>query len=92
MQREITTETWRCLKITVRFPVGRPPLQTPRGAQTPVNKGNGGVAYQLVVTFSHITFGRTARVLPVLTGPLHRQRAVAAEGVDQAGCDGAEAG
>lgn len=43
-------------------------------------------AYQLVVTFGHITFRRTARVFPILTGPLHRQRAVAAEGVDEAGC------
>lgn len=43
-------------------------------------------AYQLVVTFGHITFRRAARVFPILTGPLHRQGAVAAEGVDQAGC------
>lgn len=43
-------------------------------------------AYQLAVTFGHITFRRTARVFPILTRPLHCQRAVAAEGVDQAGC------
>lgn len=52
------------------------------------NKKEKGIkfAYQLVVTFGHITFRRTARVFPILTGPLHRQRAVAAEGVDEAGC------
>lgn len=43
------------------------------------------IAYQPVVTFGHITFGRTARVLSILTRPLHSQRAVATEGVDQAG-------
>ncbi len=43
------------------------------------------LAYQLVVTFSHITFGGTAGVLSILTGPLHSQRAVTTEGVDQAG-------
>lgn len=43
------------------------------------------IAYQLAVTFGHITFRGTARVLSILTGPLHRQRAVTTEGVDQAG-------
>lgn len=59
---------------------------TPRAhhcaAMTEEEKKN---AYQLAVTFGHITFRGTARVLSILTGPLHRQRAVTAEGVDQAG-------
>ena len=48
-------------------------------------KEKNKIAYQLIVTFGHITFGRTARVLSILTRPLHSQRAVTAEGVDQAG-------
>lgn len=41
------------------------------------------IAYQLVVTFGHITFGRAARVLSILTRPLHCQWAIATEGIDQ---------
>ena len=43
------------------------------------------IAYQLVVTFGHITFGWAAWVLSILTRPLHSQRAIATEGVDEAG-------
>lgn len=42
------------------------------------------LAYQLAITFGHITFGRTAGVLSILTRPLHCQRTIPTEGVDQA--------
>lgn len=41
------------------------------------------VAYQLVITFGHVTFRRASRVFPILTRPLHIQRTIPTEGVDQ---------
>lgn len=43
-------------------------------------------SYHVFITFRHITFGRTPRVLAILTRPLHTQRAKNTEGVNQASC------
>ena len=50
----------------------------------PLTQEVKNIAYQPAVTFGHITFRRAARVLAILTRPLHTQRAVATECVDQA--------
>ena len=50
------------------------------------------ISLPVYLTFSNITFGRTARVLSILTRPLHGQRAVGTEGVHQAGCNKAREG
>lgn len=43
-------------------------------------------SYHVCITFRHITFGRTPRVLAILTRPLHVQRAKDTEGVNQTSC------